>query len=242
MNDLKKFVFSCLILFFGLATTSSAQSLNRFIDQANAFFHTYVQNGTVDYQAIKQHPDTLNQLVIAIGSMPINRISRRRRKAFYINAYNILVIHSIIKHGIPPSPKRIDGFFDQIKHKIGGDKLTLDQIEKDRLLQPYQDPRLHFALVCGAVSCPPLRPYAFTPGQLNMQLTMAARTTLNSNFIRLNRKQKNVKISEIFKWYKSYFLKHHKSLIAFINKYRKQKIPVNYTVTYYKYNWELNSR
>ena len=58
----------------------------------------------------------------------------------------------------------------------------------------------------------------------------------------MNIKKKRVEASEILKWYKEDFTLNGTSEIDFINTYRTEKIPDNYKLTYFTYNWSLNTR
>jgi hypothetical protein len=137
----------------------------------------------------------------------------------------------------------ISGFFDETKHRVAGEMLTLNQLEKEKLLQPYNDPRVHFVLVCAAMSCPPLDNKAYQDQTLERQL--AARTELalnNPDFIKVNEAQKKVEISKIFEWYQGDFTRNGQTVLAYINQYRDKKIPSNYKVDYYEYDWSLNKQ
>jgi hypothetical protein len=137
----------------------------------------------------------------------------------------------------------VKGFFDQKKHKVAGELFTLNELEKKKLLEPYHDPRIHFVLVCAAVSCPPLASFAYRADRLDEQLDEKTRQALNSNsFVRVKKDQNKVELSKILDWYQSDFTRNSPSLIAYVNLYRDQKIPTHYQVNYYEYNWELNEQ
>ena len=109
-----------------------------------------------------------------------------QRKAFFINVYNSLTIHAMVRqtqlYKFTTNPKEVSGFFDKHCYCIGGHIYSLDDIEhgalRDNTGHPSSerprfdegdpriravcsplDPRLHFALNCGARSCPPIRVY-----------------------------------------------------------------------------------
>ena len=58
----------------------------------------------------------------------------------------------------------------------------------------------------------------------------------------MNAKKKRVQGSEILKWYKEDFTMNGTSEIDFINKYRDDKIPNNYKLSYFPYDWKLNKQ
>ncbi|MEM7038624.1 MAG: DUF547 domain-containing protein, partial [Bacteroidota bacterium] len=114
-------------------------------------------------------------------------------------------------------------------------------IENKKVRPTFKDARIHFALVCAAKSCPPLPSYAFTPDNVESKLTSLTRTAMNkSSFIKVNNEKKTVQLSQILDWYKEDFLAEAKSLLDYVNKYRKTPIPADYKQSFYTYNWSLN--
>lgn len=232
------------ILFYGMLLflhPTYAYTLSDFTQSADRFFRQYVHKGLVDYQSVRQNMQEAEALYQQIGEMSVQAMSPIEKKAFYINAYNLIVIRQVAKNYPVSSPMDISGFFDSQKHQVGGEMLTLNELEKQKLLQTYQDARIHFVLVCAAKSCPPLASFAFQAAQVEEQITQRTLIALNEgNFIRLKPEQKAVEISQIFEWYNNDFMREASSVLAFINQYRKKKIPSSYTVNYYKYDWALN--
>jgi hypothetical protein len=217
-------------------------TMDKFFDETDAFLSDNIKDGKVPYKGIKQEPAKLNTLVRMIGEVSLNDVTDAEEKAFYINAYNILTIHSIIDNGIPASPMDVDGFFDGIKHNVAGQKLTLDGLEKETLFPKFPDARIHFAVVCAALGCPQLQPFAYQPEELDQQLDQVTKENLNRDyFTRVNDEEKAVRVSQLFKWYKDDFLKEADSVLAYINKYRDEKISSDYTVDHYDYDWSLNN-
>lgn len=223
--------------------SGQGNTLDTFFGKADAFLSANIKNGRVPYKAIKEKPAQFNELIQLTGNVSLGDATDAEKKAFYINAYNILTINAIIENGIPSSPMDIAGFFDTIKHNVAGKKLTLDEIEKGILFPEYGDARVHFAVVCAALGCPQLQPEAYKPEKLDQQLNQAAKESLNRDyFTRVNKESKSVQVSQLFNWYKEDFLKEADSVLSYINRYRTEKIPINYTVDYYEYDWSLNSK
>jgi hypothetical protein len=224
------------ILVFGF----SAANLTKFTEGTNQLLEGHVKDGLVDYQALAKEPGSVKALYQKIGDISLADASDAEKKAFYINAYNIITIHQIIQNYPVKSPMDINGFFDKKKHQVAGESLTLNQLEKERLLKNHFDPRAHFVLVCAALSCPPLADFAYQADQLDEQLEEKTRQTLNNpDFIRVNQSQKKVLVSKIFDWYKSDFTKNQ-SVLEYINQYKDEKIPASYQLDYYEYDWSLN--
>jgi len=221
---------------------SVGQGLESFTEATDGFLQDNVKNGMVDYKGVKQDFSEVDKLYRQIGDISLKDASEEKRKAFYINAYNVIVIHQVAKAYPVKSPMDIDGFFDNKKHKVAGDMLTLNQLEKEKLMQPYNDPRVHFVLVCAAMSCPPLYNKAYEDQTLDRQLAARTELALNSNdFIKVNESKEKVEVSKIFEWYQGDFTQNVNTVLAYINQYRDKKIPSDYKVGYYEYDWSLNN-
>jgi len=201
----------------------------------------HVQQGQVNYKTLLQHKQQLQQLMQQVGNYDVSQAPASERKAFYLNAYNVLVLEQVLQHYPVKSVRDIPGFFDKIKFEVAGQQLTLNELETKKLREPFSDARVHFALVCAAISCPPLRNEAYTPAAVEQQLDDQSRHTLqHPQFIKIQSGDKRVLVSEIFKWYRPDFLTEASSILNYINKYRQEPIPVAYTLVYYPYNWQLN--
>ena len=106
----------------------------------------------------------------------------------------------------------------------------------------YKDPRIHFALACAAISCPPLASFAYIPETMDSQLNTRSSLALNNNeWLIVKPAEKKVLLSKIFDWYnKDFTMNGENTVIDFINKYRKSPLPASYSIGYYDYNWSLN--
>ena len=229
-----------------LAFQLQATKLDVFFQQTDAFLKKNVKNGLVNYKAIKANNSELQNLVDQIEVMSVSADANPRSAAFFINAYNILVIHNIVKLYPLKSPMDVSGFFDTKKHKVANEYMTLNDIENKKLRAVYNDPRHHFVLVCAALGCPKITSYAYTPENLEKKLDVRTKVAINDpNFIRVKPNSKMVLISEIFKWYKGDFItgEDNQSFIDFLNKYRydDKKIDGKLKVDFYPYNWNLNT-
>lgn len=233
-----KFYFS-LILTFLIVTFASAQS---FFEKSDAFFSKYVADGAVDYKSISANEAELNSLVQDINTFSLTSKSDQEVMAFYINAYNILVIRGVVDHYPLKSPLDSEGFFDKRKYDVAGEKLTLNGIENQKLREVFNDARIHFVLVCAAQSCPKITNRAITPENLEQILDERTKISLNDpDFIQVDHAKKKAGISEIFKWYKEDF-GGSSNFRDFLNQYRKEKIPEAYAIDHYPYDWSLNEK
>ncbi len=214
-----------------------------FTQEADQFLNKYVKNGLVDYKSVKQNMDGIEGLYKQVGEMSVQDMGKMEKKAFYINAYNLIVIRQIAKNYPLKSPMDVEGFFDKQKHKVAGEMLALNELEKQKLIAPYKDARVHFVLVCAALSCPPLTAQAFQADKLEQQMNELTKKALNNGaFIKVNSKKKEVAISKIFDWYGDDFKQEAASVLAYINKYRDKKIPTSHKVSFYEYDWTLNGQ
>lgn len=225
----------CILSFsFGFA-----QSTSDFFTKSDAFFKAHVKNGRVDYKAIKDNPAALNELLDMAKGISVTKENANEYQAFWINGYNLSVINGIIKNYPLKSPLDVKGFFDKTTYDIGGENITLNDMEHQLLRENFsKDPRFHFVLVCAGLGCPPIINEAYKPARLNAQLNQQTTKALNDpNFIQVNKSK--VGISQIFEWYKGDFEQDGK-LVDFINKYRAEQLPEKAKISYYPYDWSLN--
>lgn len=209
-----------------------------FISDTDALLKRYVKQGRVDYTGLKASND-LQPLIVNIAATDLASLKGNDKKAFLINAYNLLVINQALENYPLKSVLDINGFFDAKKQNVGGRKVTLNQLEKELLLKDFKDARLHFVLVCGALGCPPITNFAYTPVQLEAQLNKQTKLALNNpTFLRVNGSK--AELSKIFEWYASDFGGSKAAVLTFINKFRDEAVPANAKVSYYAYDWTLN--
>ena len=233
MQQTIKSIFLLLII----SATTYGQNIDKhFFSNADVFFKQYVIDGRVNYTALHATGD-LMPLIIKVEKADLSNADEATKKAFYINAYNFHVINLALKRYPLKSVQDIPGFFDKKNIKVSGEKLTLNRFEKEYMLKPYGDPRLHFVLVCGAVGCPPITNFAYMPSLLDKQLDQQTRLALNDpTFIRTS--ESKTELSQIFKWYSSDFGGGKDEIIQFINSSRS--IPISDKISYYAYDWTLN--
>ncbi|MEL7331067.1 MAG: DUF547 domain-containing protein [Cyanobacteria bacterium J06560_2] len=168
---------------------------------------TYVdEQGLVDYdslQANRQQLDAYNASIQLTSQASFDSWSEPEQIAFLINAYNSLTLKSIIDQSpIKDSIKDITGVWRFKKHGLLGAEQTLNNIEHDILRKNYNEPRIHAALVCAALSCPYLRQEPFTGDNLEAQLDDQVRIFLSrSEVLEIDAANGEVKLSSIFDWF-----------------------------------------
>jgi hypothetical protein len=208
-------------------------------------------NGTVQYAALKTGLDPLARFVQQIGavspdSRPALFPSRAHKLAYWLNTYNALVLWAMAKE-YPEKKDRLNSligryqFFMRINFKAGRRDLALNQIETNAIRKQFQEPRIHFAIVCASRGCPWLSRDAFTGERLEEQLEARTRLFLNqTRNIRFNSAQREVSLSQIFEWYKEDFGDSTERLMAFIGKYRTELRQGKWKVRYIEYDWGIN--
>ena len=237
---MKRIIIIAITLLSALSLSAQSAIDAKFFDRVDQFLKKHVRNQGVNYAAARQDPQ-LKMLINQISNARIQGLSAGTTQAFYINAYNLLVIEGVANNYPLKSVLDVGGFFDTKKHTIAGKKYTLNQLEKDLLLNQYNDARFHFVLVCGANGCPPITDFAYRPEKLESQLATQTRKALNdATFIRVNEADQRVNLSQIFEWYTKDFGGSKSQALAFVNKYRTNKIPTDYKIGFYTYDWSLN--
>ena len=228
-----KSIFLLLII----SATAYGQNIDKaFFDEANTFFQQYITEGRVNYKSLQTTGD-LVPLIIKVEKANLDGTDEETSKAFYLNAYNLYVIYLVLRDYPLRSVQDIPGFFDKNKINVAGNNVTLNQLEKDFILKPFNDSRIHFVLICGAIGCPPITNFAYSPKKLEAQLEQQTRTALNEfTFIRTNGDK--TEISQIFKWYIEDFGGTKSRIIDYINNYRST--PISKNTIYYPYDWTLN--
>jgi Protein of unknown function, DUF547 len=200
--------------------------------------------GRVDYAGLRAHDaKKFDGVIAAIAasspkSAPDRYPTAAARLAYYLNAYNALVWKNVLDH---PALARVDAdpaFFAKTEFTVGGSKTTLNALES-QLRAEFKEPRVHVALNCASASCPRLPREAFTAEKLEAQLTREARRFVaEPRNVAFDPAAKTVKLSKIFDWYKSDF----GDVIAWINRYRDDKLPPGAKLVFNDYDWTSNAR
>ncbi len=228
------------LLFLGITLFANGQQ-QEFYKSVDHIMHTYVKHGMVNYSAIKANPEELNKIVSIINSTDLKSLTDDEFIAFVINSYNMLVIDNVVNNYPTKGPLEVKGFFTDKSFSIGKVVLSLDDLEKKLLFGKTKDSRLHFALSCAAVGCPPLKNTVYMPNTVYAQLKEQASLSINDeSFIKIDRTKKEVQLSQIFDWYSLHFGSSKKDQIAYLNKYLSKPITNEYKIKYYSYNWDLN--
>ena len=245
-------------------TLAMADLKARFID---------VDSGVVHYKAIRsaQAFERYKDLTRELRSFDLRSLRERgQRLAFWINIYNAAVIHGVIELGLERSVKEFPRFFDRVTYEMGGSLFSLNDIEHGvlrgnrrhpyRFFRPFRgkdsrlkfsiippDPRIHFALVCGARSCPPIGFYEAE--QIDFQLQLAAASFINSHQVEVLPEERTLLVSKIFKWYRSDFGGDDGTVVGFLLNFLDEGPKKDFLkeesarirIRYQPYDWNLNN-
>jgi hypothetical protein len=194
------------IAFVGVRAQDTIDARRRNLDQ---ILDLYVRDGFVYYRALRQDRRLLDAYVNGLATASIGSAPRNEQLAFWLNAYNALVLRTVIdQYPIPQrsrdypagSIRQIPGAFERMPHRIDGRTLTLDQIEQT-ILPGFGDPRVYFALGRGSVGGGRLRSEAFTGTNLERQLTEVGNECVaRSQCVAIDRAAGTILMSPIFSW------------------------------------------
>ncbi|CAA6809785.1 MAG: Unknown protein [uncultured Aureispira sp.] len=230
------------------STTTSTQSVAAKSalshDIFNDLLRKYVNStGDVNYVGFKKDKAKLTAyLEVLKSNPPQSNWSKNKEMAYWINLYNAFTIYAIVeKYPINSVMNLEDGkLWDKKTIVIDGESLSLNKIEKDKLLKRFKEPRVHFAVNCGAISCPPLLNKAWTEDNIQRYYDKQVRAFINNpkhNTISI----KNLEASQIFDWYAGDFGGSDK-VVAYFQKYSTTELQDNPKVRYREYNWKLNKQ
>ncbi len=237
-----------LLVISSVLTVSSAKAFDHAHNSLNTVLKTYVNSdGMVDYKSLKANRGDLDSYLkstAAVSESDYNGWSESTRLAFLINVYNAETLQLIIDNYPVKSIKKIGSIlgtpWDVKSVSLFGETTTLNYVEHSILRKKYTEPRVHFAIVCAAMGCPPLRNEAFVAERLDAQLTSQAKTFLGQSS--KNRIEGNtLYLSTIFKWFGGDFTKGGKSVPEYIDPYIDGDTKGK-KIKYTDYDWSLNKQ
>ena len=197
-------------------------------------------SGQVNYKGFKSDEKQLDQYLIGLANnVPENGVSRNERLSYWINAYNAFTLKAILEKYPFKSIKDISGgkIWDKKWINLASKTYSLNDIENGIIRPQFKDARIHFAVNCGAQSCPPLSNKAFTAQNIEGLLDKNTKSFVQNKSMN-DLSTDKIKISSIFDWYKADF----GNVIAFLNKYSASNIPQNAKIQFMEYDWTLNGK
>jgi hypothetical protein len=254
------------------AAAAAAGSVTDAFDHDHALLGTvlsrHVHDGRVDYAALQRDRASLDRYVEQLAKVPAATASdwtRAQQLALWINAYNALVLSTIVDHypirrgslvGIAfpaNSIWQIPAVFRERRFRVAGRRVSLDDIEH-RIIRPtFREPRVHVALVCAARSCPVLRDDPYVATRLDAQLDEQSRRFASDRVhgLRPARDGRGVAVSSIFKWFGEDFAAlgdgdERRGVLEFLARHssdpalRQRLRDPSTDVDYLDYDWTLN--
>jgi hypothetical protein len=239
-----------------LATLALAAALGFDHSAFGNLLGQFVSAGLVDYDAFERSAEFRAYLDRLDRADPA-ALPEAERLAFWINAYNAYTIELVNRHGERESIRNINatlsaerGPWRERQVRVGGQAYHLDQVEHEIIRKQFKEPRVHFALVCAALSCPPLRSQAYSGALLDEQLDDQARIFLlrTPGANRVDTRAGTLHASPIFRWYREDFGGSDAAVGAFIARYlpegpeKKLLQGGRYRLVETDYDWRLNSQ
>lgn len=250
-------------------TSSPASTFDRDYRAYAAVLAAHVEGDRVDYRALQANRAALDAVVQSfaeVGEADLAGWPRADQMAFWINAYNALTLQVIVDHypirsrlfSLAPrnSIRQIDGVWTKISWPVAGRHVTLDDIEHAILRPVYGDARIHFAVNCASVSCPPLALEPYRGPTLDAELDAAARRYLSSP-LGLIVDGTTLRVSSLFKWYGEDFVEGYaplgpargssidRAILGMVGRYgpeaaRQLAAGGRARVRFLAYDWSLN--
>jgi hypothetical protein len=237
------------------APGSSAMLLTQLVEAEGGFAKVLArhvdESGRVGFAAIavdvgESGLPALERYVKAIAQTPLTLLpAGAPRLAHMINAYNALSMYNVIRSGLPTTHAGFAKlrFFVLRKFQIGDQRLSLYSFEND-VIRKLDEPRIHFALNCSALSCPVLPRVLFAADTLDATLERETRKFFSDPAnLRVDHAQRTVYFNEILRFYTEDFVPAHApSLIAFAQRYTVIAIPSDYATGFTPYDWTVAHR
>jgi uncharacterized protein DUF547 len=257
---------ACALLVLGSTAPRAQEHRLKAFDEV---LDLYVRDGEVYYRALKSDRAKIDGFVASIATQAVDKLSREERLAFWLNAYDALVLQTVINNypivkrsaAYPAnSIRQIPGAFERLPHRVAGRSLTLDQIEQT-ILPEFQDPRVYLALGRGAQGSGRLRSEAFSAERIETQLDEAAsECATHAQCLHINREADTIGVSSVFSWREKEFVAAYaakasetfaarspleRAVLAFIQpkllSIEKEALEKNtFKVTFIPFDWALN--
>ncbi len=209
--------------------------------------HYTTEDGGFRYAALAGAAEdraALDAFVDLIGATDFAALERDARLALLINAYNALTIRSVLELWPVESVLAEEGFFDARPHRVGGDELTLNQLENDRI-RSFGEPRIHFVVNCASAGCPRLLARAPTAARLEEMLDEGSREFVRRTTV-VDHESRSVSVSQIFEWFAGDF-ESSGGVRAFVASYLDARdaalvLDGSVSITHFEYDWSTNAR
>jgi len=211
----------------------------------------YVREDGVAYREWKDSAEDLQRLsayVDGLEALDPEAMPRDDQLAYWIDLYNAATLELVLAHYPVASIRDIGGPegspWKRALLEVDGHALTLDQIENEIIRPRFGDARIHFALNCAAVSCPPLQAFAFDGEHLDAQLAAATQAALRDLRVfdasGCQAAGGTLRFSRLFEWYAQDFGDPVEFARQALNAQRgAERLPAC-AVAFMDYDWALN--
>ncbi|MEO8197259.1 MAG: DUF547 domain-containing protein [Thermoanaerobaculia bacterium] len=247
-------------LILALAPSAATAATFAHADWSAILEHFVDDRGRVDYAGLAGERSQLDRYLARLeqaspDSSPELFPTRADQLAYWLNAYNAVVISGVLDRGVKTPSVWGDGFFGigfftVDRARLGGRLMSLKALEDDIVRARFRDPRVHAALNCASIGCPRLRRQAFEGATLEADLDAAMREFVSDpRHCRVDLATRTVWLSKIFDWFEEDFVAFEKergtmspSVIDYINRFRAvdSQILPNQRIRYLDYDKKLN--
>lgn len=198
----------------------------------------------MDYLGIRRHDRAeLRRYLDSMAVVDVAPLRKSERLVYYINLYNATMVSVVADRIFDGYSPAADDFqvFKQRLVRLKGKRISLNDLENKVIRKQFKEPRIHVALVCGAVSCPPLIPRAYAAKDLDTVLEQNMHRFLSDpQRNRVDTQSKRLRLSQIFEWYKSDF-GGDDGLLGYVDRYTKPAV-AGFAVAFGTYSWVLNAQ
>ena len=211
-----------MFTFFLACTQLTMANFDHSHSQFTRVLTEFVKDGTVNYRNLQQKPDSFNEYIKQLESIKeseFDQWNQEEKLTYWVNAYNAFTINIILENypikkgkGLKAkmypenSIRQISGVWDKINVKSGGKSFTLNDMEHEVLRKKFEEPRIHFAIVCASIGCPELWNHAYEAKHIDDQLEQATkRFVKNREKVRVDLTNGTLYLSKILDWFKEDF-------------------------------------
>jgi uncharacterized membrane protein YdjX (TVP38/TMEM64 family) len=210
--------------------------------------------GWIDYAAWKANDrEALQKYIRQLGEADFDALGRNEKLALLINAYNAFTIELIFEYWDDGNLKSIrdipsDKRWDHQRWHVGDNVWSLNQIEHEQIRPKFKEPRIHWAVVCAAIGCPPLRTEAYTGEKIDEQLDDQGRIVhSHERWARFDREDGVIHLTKLYEWYTDDYEQVDGGILEHAAKYMPDlredleagKRP---RIRFLHYDWDLNHR
>ncbi|MCC7142119.1 MAG: DUF547 domain-containing protein [Candidatus Eisenbacteria bacterium] len=212
---------------------------------------SYVSGESVRYAAWHANAadrGALGAYVDALEATVASKLEPNAGLAFWINLYNAATLELVLSRYPVESIKEIGSTlkspWKKKVVKVEGRELSLDEIENEVIRPGWKDARIHFALNCASIGCPPLAAEAYRAEMLDAQLDASCRRALSDRrWLALDGGV--IRATKLFDWYGSDFEQWAGGVRTFAAKYAPAPLQAALAdpktkIEFTDYDWKLN--